>query len=75
MEKETKKQKLAKILTERLEELGFISHRYNYDVISDLGAFDIIEEDLNNEDFIDWLLDINEKEISEVVDELNEILK
>lgn len=79
------KEKLAKLLITRLKEDGFHTHIRDchqcshYGKINEEGMFipddEIVVEDWNNEDFINWLLNIGEKEISNQAIELNEILK
>ena len=77
------KNKLAKILLKRLNETGFKSHYRiyeqpsHYGKVDESGIFipdtDEVEEEWNNKDFINWLLDVNDKEISEDANKIREI--
>ena len=79
------KTKLAKLLTERLENDGFKFHRReckqpsDYGEINDEGFFvpntEYVKEDWGNREFIDWLLNAEDKEISQEAEEMDKLLK
>lgn len=77
------KEALAKLLLKRLEETGFKYHFRLCEQLSDYGSFDedgffvpdteMAEEQWSNEDFINWLLDVGNKEISDNADEIRKL--
>jgi cell division protein YceG involved in septum cleavage len=77
------KKELAKILLDRLNEDGFKFHRRDCEQCAKSGTIDengqflpdtyIVKEEWNNEDFINWLLNVDDKEYSESVDKINKI--
>ena len=83
MKKEIK-EKLAKVLIQRLEDDGFQYHfrlreeASDYGSINEEGFFvpntDYIEEHWKNEKFINWLLDVGDREMSDEADEIRKLL-
>jgi hypothetical protein len=84
MKREIKK-KLAKLLLQRIKDWGFTIHKRDCHQCSDYGTIDketgqflpddeIVMEEWSNEDFIDVLLDVNNKEISQDVEKINNLL-
>lgn len=79
------KEKLAELLIKRLNEDGFKSHTRHciqcshYGKIDENGMFipddEIMIEEWSNEDLINWLLNVDDKEISNQADEINNLLK
>lgn len=76
--------KLAKILEKRLNDWGFQTHIRHCHQASDYGQVEdgvfvpddeVVEECWNNKDFINWLLNADEKEMSESADELKKYEK
>jgi cell division protein YceG involved in septum cleavage len=77
------KKELAKILLERLNSDGFKFHKRDCEQYAKIGTTEdghflpdtyIVEEKWNNEDFINWLLNVDDKEYSEDADKINKIL-
>jgi len=79
------KKQLAKLLIKRLENDGFTFHRRyceqssHYGQIDEEGMFkpdvDKVAEDWRNREFINWLLNVDDKEISNEAEELDKLLK
>ena len=79
------KTKLAKLLTERLENDGFKFHRRwcnqpsDYGQINNEGFFvpntEYVQEDWKNKEFVDFLLNADDKEISQEAEEMDKLLK
>jgi hypothetical protein len=79
------KEILSDILIKRLDDWGFKHHQRDCHQCSHYGEIDkngmfvpddeIVEEHSNNKDFINWLLDVSNKEISDDSDKINKLLK
>ena len=78
------KSTLAKALLKRLEEENFKFHRRVLEEPTHYGSVEegnfvpdvaCVEENWDNKHFINWLLNIGEKEISDSAEEINNILK